>query len=97
MTDANSPASGEPLAAAQALERGIELRNRGDLDGAIALYREAAALDRFSPAPWFNVGNALLDQGRWEDAHAAFSQAVDRKSTRLNSSHMSESRMPSSA
>ena len=27
----------------------------------------------------------------------AFPQFVDRKSTRLNSSHMSESRMPSSA
>mgnify|MGYP003334222515 CR=1 FL=1 len=32
--------------------------------------------------------------GHGHDAHAA---AQDRKSTRLNSSHMSESRMPSSA
>ena len=29
--------------------------------------------------------------------HAVFDLEVDRKSTRLNSSHMSESRMPSSA
>ena len=34
-------------------------------------------------------------QGRAERAESAL--AADRKSTRLNSSHMSESRMPSSA
>ena len=34
----------------------------------------------------------------WENYHWAFTQPeIDRKSTRLNSSHVSESRMPSSA
>ena len=60
---------------------------------------------RSSPAEWFKMvtqGNldrfmppfasALSDQERWDVVAYA-----DRKSTRLNSSHMSESRMPSSA
>ena len=38
------------------------------------------------------IGELLLNSER-----DGFGYAIDRKSTRLNSSHMSESRMPSSA
>ena len=53
---------------------------------------------------WIPLGGAL--KGMWEKAIKGLSiqqtpgagiTKVDRKSTRLNSSHMSESRMPSSA
>ena len=47
---------------------------------------------------WFNIidvlcGMLYADYTRAKERY----EAVDRKSTRLNSSHMSESRMPSSA
>ena len=44
------------------------------------------------------LARAFMDDGKLsiDEINAAFS-SVDRKSTRLNSSHMSESRMPSSA
>ena len=39
----------------------------------------------------------ILDSLRWLGLNWSEGPDVDRKSTRLNSSHMSESRMPSSA
>ena len=42
--------------------------------------------------------NQLIQQGRYTDCiDELIFKVIDRKSTRLNSSHMSESRMPSSA
>ena len=43
------------------------------------------------------VGDALREAGRWDEALSAYREALDRKSTRLNSSHLRLSRMPSSA
>ena len=44
------------------------------------------------------VKKAYCDWERYKEFKAAMHEAaLDRKSTRLNSSHMSESRMPSSA
>ena len=40
---------------------------------------------------------ALLQARRLMAEHKLMPEDIDRKSTRLNSSHMSESRMPSSA
>ena len=42
------------------------------------------------------VGSAGAFKNRWS-SHAYALKSGDRKSTRLNSSHVSESRMPSSA
>ena len=39
----------------------------------------------------------MADQGQFEDLDSPAHQILDRKSTHLNSSHVSESRMPSSA
>jgi adenylylsulfate kinase len=47
-----------------------------------------------SVAVWFT---GLSGSGKSTLAHAVEEQLQDRKSTRLNSSHNSESRMPSSA
>ena len=49
------------------------------------VYHEAERLER------------LFKQGYSEDAEMTFETYADRKSTRLNSSHKTESRMPSSA
>ena len=46
-------------------------------------------------AGWFELERAL--NGVWRGWVYAFEWPVDRKSTRLNSSHSSVSRMPSSA
>ena len=40
---------------------------------------------------------AAYDEQVWVETKAAWDETIDRKSTRLNSSHVSESRMPSSA
>mgnify|MGYP003334937570 CR=1 FL=1 len=45
-----------------------------------------------TPAADADMQNPSDTTGQWVSVYA-----VDRKSTRLNSSHMSESRMPSSA
>ena len=52
-------------------------------------------LDRFNATAKRSMGRAGIDAG--QSFVAGFISAVDRKSTRLNSSHQSVSRMPSSA
>src|ERR1043166_6919967 len=49
------------------------------------------------PNPQFQVVIRALNQKKGVDLLSAPSVTTDRKSTRLNSSHVSESRMPSSA
>ena len=44
-----------------------------------------------------NLGKYLGEDARWVQAEAVLKEALDRKSTRLNSSHTDISRMPSSA
>ena len=44
-----------------------------------------------------SAGSNLVVVASFDTANAAFEQAKDRKSTRLNSSHSQQSRMPSSA
>ena len=52
------------------------------------------------PADYWPVRDAMATRGQFEatiDAFRADNAALDRKSTRLNSSHIQKSRMPSSA
>ena len=76
-TEAQAPAIAG--AAGDALRRGVELRSAGNLDGAIAAYREAARIDPTHPAPFFNIGNVLFDQGQWGEAREAFAEAAKRQ------------------
>ena len=72
----------ERFALIETLETGKPIAQaRGEVGGAADLWRYAAALARTS-------------QG---DSHNTLGPDIDRKSTRLNSSHSSVSRMPSSA
>jgi tetratricopeptide (TPR) repeat protein len=55
---------------------GIALRDKGDLDGAIAEYREAIRLDAQSASVPYNLGSALLAKGDLGGAIAAFREAI---------------------
>ena len=59
-----------------------------------AVYKELSVDDKFFP-----VKSAINQMSRWKDQLISPEEALktDRKSTRLNSSHRSLSRMPSSA
>ena len=78
----------------------------GDLDGGIVLVDRAVALNPNFAAGWFLGGFLQIWRGEHDDAIERFKRAmrlspldpeIDRKSTRLNSSHIQKSRMPSSA
>ena len=53
--------------------------------------------DGTHPTPAAKYWQAVREQAAMLDNLVALSFEIDRKSTRLNSSHVSESRMPSSA
>ena len=86
---------------------GLDLRGADDLRGAVGELRARSPGARTAVVKLdrgvSGLGNALLDLEEAErDPRSALGLedgeiTVDRKSTRLNSSHMSESRMPSSA
>jgi predicted O-linked N-acetylglucosamine transferase (SPINDLY family) len=58
---------------------GVIVKQRGQMERAIELFRKAAALDRKLHSPWVNLGNAARTQGRIDEAVEAFRQAVKLK------------------
>ena len=61
-------------------------------DGDAALLYLCLLKNRGSASP-----ETLRAELKWDEARRSRAEAADRKSTRLNSSHANESRMPSSA
>lgn len=59
--------------------QGIYEADRGNADGAIRRYRQAAALPGANGAPLFNMALALRDKGQWAEALDAVDQAIKRK------------------
>jgi tetratricopeptide (TPR) repeat protein len=57
---------------------GRHLKRRGDLDGALRLYRKAAEVDPRSPELQVNIGNVLFLQDDLDGARAAYLAAQDR-------------------
>ena len=51
-------------------------RNKGDLDGAIAEYREALRLNPNDDEAHFNLGVALGKKGDWDGAIAEYREAL---------------------
>ena len=68
----------------------IDIRE-GDTEAAIDTTRSIISLEPQNPTRYFQLGMLLSSEEQTEEA------VVDRKSTRLNSSHFRRSRMPSSA
>lgn len=57
---------------------GTALAEAGDLDGAIAAFKQSAELAPQRAAPWFNLGRALDSAGRVDEAHEALTNALAR-------------------
>ena len=72
--------------------------NPSDLDASDSVENQGNSLTR----PFKTIQRALLESARFSYVKGSSNDltektTIDRKSTRLNSSHVSESRMPSSA
>ncbi|MGB8273912.1 MAG: tetratricopeptide repeat protein [Alphaproteobacteria bacterium] len=73
--EATPPSS--PAGTVAALTRlGDTSRARGDGVSAVAFYRRAHAIDRFNAAPLIGLGQALGELGAYNDAAAAFREAL---------------------
>jgi tetratricopeptide (TPR) repeat protein len=57
--------------------RGLQQANLGDLEGAIASWENALALNPNLAQAWHNRGSALAHLGRLEDAIASYNKAVE--------------------
>ena len=85
-------------------ERGFNLLGgyyfgQQDYPAAVDAYKKATAINPSFSQPYNQLGYAYRFMEKYPEAEAAFKKYVelDRKSTRLNSSHGMSSRMPSSA
>ena len=67
------------------------------LKGNISLNRKTVTSDKFLPGEHTSFQNSSLNGSYTKTIEEYFTYDADRKSTRLNSSHRSLSRMPSSA
>lgn len=66
-----------PNEAATALvQQGYELRQQGDVAGALDLYRQAAAMPNAPMAAHFNLGNGLYAKSDWAGAKTSFTNAL---------------------
>jgi protein O-GlcNAc transferase len=58
------------------IARGQTLEDRGELDGALDCYRQAARIAPDYPRAHLNIGNALRSMRRTDEARAAFGEAI---------------------
>jgi tetratricopeptide (TPR) repeat protein len=58
-------------------DRGLQRANLGDLEGAIASWENALALNPNLPQAWHNRGSALAHLGRLEEALASYNKAIE--------------------
>jgi tetratricopeptide (TPR) repeat protein len=76
-TDALKKASGlNPKAGAVLNSLGYESLRQGDVDGAIAAFKQYAELEPGEPNPQDSYGEALLAAGKFGEAEAAFQKAA---------------------
>ena len=58
-------------------QEGYAIQQRGDLEGALALYQKSAALDPTYPTPQNDAGVLLEQLGRFDDAKRAYEQSIE--------------------
>ena len=58
------------------LQKGVELRQQGDSEGAWVCYQQASGWPEAQAMAFFNMGNVRLDQGKWEQARAHYAEAL---------------------
>ena len=58
-------------------DRGAELDRNGDPDAALAVYRQALAIDNRYAELHYRMGQVLFELGRYDEAEQAFRRAVD--------------------
>ena len=68
----SAPPSATNAAAEAALNQGLVLIEQGQVDGALAQFQQAAALDPNLAAAHYNIGLALRQNGQLQEAAAAF-------------------------
>ena len=71
---------GEAQDVREAYQRAVSLHQAGDLEAAVAAYREVLDLEPGNPAAQSNLGAALAALGRYEEAIAAYQAALSRVS-----------------
>ena len=92
-----APAGGVPRVIESAAEFEKAITRIGQLTGPIAVDAERASGYRYSARAYLIQIKREREIFLIDPIPFAGSPLIDRKSTRLNSSHVSESRMPSSA
>lgn len=72
--NANRNRGRDAIAACKA-DLAYEAQCRGDLEGAVALYRQSVDFDDSQPTVWYNLGTAYAASGDLEAARAAMEKA----------------------
>jgi len=65
-----------PHAASPTLTKANKARENGDLEGAVALYRQVVSTSPRQTGAWWYLGTSLYELERWADARAAFDRVV---------------------
>lgn len=81
MTDVslNNSATTDDSVLMQYLHEGVALRSQGKNEDALALYEKAVTLPDAPAEAFFNLGNVLLDLGRWQASADAMRAALQRQ------------------
>ena len=58
---------------------GFLAKKKGDIDGAIELYRKSAELDKTNPVPLANLARILSERGKYDDAVSFCNDALKRQ------------------
>jgi serine/threonine protein kinase len=80
-TAPSTPADPSNDAAYQRYQKGIQLQQKGDTDGAIAEYRAAIAQRDKFPQAHGNLGAALVETGKYEEARKELNTAIQQDSS----------------
>ncbi len=72
----NRASTGAGKSANAAVEAGYRRYGAGDVDGAIAAFRQALGVDANDPYAYANLGLALIDKGNLPEAAAALEKAI---------------------